>query len=46
MRPNMDVDQDTVEAVDRYAETHGLRRSRAWADLVRAGLEAEGVEVK
>lgn len=41
MRPNIDVTDEEAEKVEDYAESNGLRRSRAWAEIVRAGLEAE-----
>lgn len=43
VRPNIDLDEEELELVEQYAQEHGLKRRRAWADLVRAGLESEGV---
>lgn len=42
MRPRIDADPQSLgEQVEQYARDHGLKVSRAWADLVRAGLAVE-----
>lgn len=46
MRPNVDVGDDVVEEVDEYAEKHGLRRSRAWGELVEKGLRSRTLDVE
>ncbi|WP_227379445.1 hypothetical protein [Haladaptatus halobius] len=40
-RPRIDLSDEEQQRVREYADEHGLRMPRAYADLVRAGLEAE-----
>ncbi len=40
-RPRIDLSDEEQQHVKEYAERHGLRMPRAYADLVRAGLDAE-----
>ncbi len=41
MRIDADVDTDTRERVREYAEREGLRMPRAYAELIRRGLDAD-----
>lgn len=42
LRPQIDVDDETMERINEYAEENGLRKPRAYATLLKAGLDAEG----
>ena len=44
MRVNTDLTDEDRERVSEYAAEHGLRMSRAYAELVRADLDAEQSE--
>lgn len=41
LRPQIDLSDDVADRVADYADDNGLKRSRAWGELVRAGLRAE-----
>ena len=42
IRPKVRDDDGSIETlVHEYADREGLRTSRAWADLVEAGLQSE-----
>lgn len=41
MRVDTDLTEEDRQRVKVYADEHGLKMSRAYADLVRAGLRAE-----
>lgn len=41
MRLDADLSDDDRERVKEYADGHGVRMRRAYADLIRAGLRAE-----
>lgn len=36
------VQDDTMQRVDEYARDNGLRRDRAYGELIERGLDAEG----
>jgi hypothetical protein len=36
------IRDDTMERVDEYAVDNGLRRERAYGELIERGLDAEG----
>lgn len=40
MRPVIDMDQDLRTEVRQYAQTNGLTTSRAYAELIKTGLNA------
>lgn len=40
IRPEIDGDDSLINRVHAYARDNGIRINRAWADLVRAGLDA------
>lgn len=40
-RPRIDLDPADHDRVEEYADEHGLRMSRAFADLICIGLDAE-----
>ena len=40
-RPAVDMPDELESDVDKYAEENGLRKPRAYAELLKAGLEAE-----
>lgn len=43
-RPRIDIDEKTEKRVKDYAEREGLRKPRAFAELIERGLDAEEVE--
>lgn len=43
-RPRIDIDPDTKEEVEQYAEDNGLRMPRAYAELIEEGLNSSKAE--
>lgn len=44
IRPPINAGDDMKDAVSRYARANGVTMAQAWAELVRAGIEAEGYD--
>jgi hypothetical protein len=42
LRPRIDLDETTKDRVNRYAQAHGVRLPRAYAELIERGLDSEG----
>lgn len=40
IRPRIDLDDTDHERVQEYADENGLRMSRAFADLIKEGLDS------
>lgn len=43
MRPLVRMDEEVLESLRSWAKSKGYNRSRAWYELVKIGLEEEGV---
>lgn len=44
VRPRIDLSDDDEERVEQYANRHGIRMRRAYAELIRKALDQEEVE--
>lgn len=44
MRPEIDVGDETHRRIQRYARENGLRMKRAWAMVVREGLDSLDID--
>jgi hypothetical protein len=40
-RPQIDLDSTDQQRIEQYAENHGLRMSRAYADLLTYALDEQ-----
>ena len=38
-RPRIDLDDEDEERVEKYARKHGLRKPRAYGELIQKGLD-------
>jgi DNA-binding LacI/PurR family transcriptional regulator len=45
MRPRVDIDDTTRKRVLRYARKHGYTTDRAYAELIKNGLDETDVDV-
>jgi len=44
MRPRVDIDSETRKRIKNYAQVHGVTTRRAYAELLRMGLDVSEIE--